>query len=96
MKSTASPACPTARVAILLSDTWTMVILRDLLRKPMRFNELCGSLETISTRTLTLKLKRLETLGIIKKKGICYAMTSPGMKIKPIMDEMAKYGKRYL
>lgn len=96
MKSPAHPACPIAKVATLLSDTWTMVIVRDLLIKPMHFNELCRSLETISTRTLTLKLKRLETLGIIKKNGTCYAMTTTGMKIQPIMNEMAKYGKRYL
>jgi DNA-binding HxlR family transcriptional regulator len=96
MKFTTHQACPIARVAILLSDTWTMVILRDLVGKPMHFNELCRSLETISTRTLTLKLKRLEALGIIKKTGTCYAMTTTGMKIRPIMDEMAKYGKKYL
>jgi DNA-binding HxlR family transcriptional regulator len=96
MKKIVRPSCPTARVAILLSDTWTMVILRDLVRKPMRFNQLCESLGSVSTRTLALKLKRLETLGIIKKKDMCYAMTATGMKIKPIMDEMAKYGEKYL
>lgn len=96
MKEIVRPNCPTARVAMLLSDTWTMVILRDLIRKSMRFNELCESLETISTRTLTLKLKRLEMLGIIKKNENFYAMTTTGMKIRPIMDEMAKYGKKYL
>jgi DNA-binding HxlR family transcriptional regulator len=96
MKPTARPTCPIARVAMLFSDTWTMVILRDLMRKPMHFNELCKSLETISTRTLTLKLKRLETLGIIKKTRNCYAMTATGMKIRPIMNEMTKYGKKYL
>jgi DNA-binding HxlR family transcriptional regulator len=96
MKKTLRPTCPTARVAILLSDIWTMVILRDLVRKPMRFNQLCESLESISTRTLALKLKRLEALGIIKKNGIGYAMTATGIKIRPVMDEMAKYGKKYL
>jgi DNA-binding HxlR family transcriptional regulator len=96
MKKVVCPSCPTARVAVLLSDTWTMVILRNLVRKPMRFNELCESLETISTRTLTLKLKRLEMLGIIKKNGNFYAMTTTGTKIRPVMDEMTKYGKKYL
>jgi len=81
---------------MLLSDRWTMMILRDLVRKPMRFNELGESLETISTRTLTVKLKRLETLGVIRKKDACYTMTATGRKIGPIMNEMEKYGRKYL
>jgi len=96
MESTIRPTCPTARVALLLSDRWTMLVLRDLVRKPMRFCELNDSLETVSTRTLALKLRRLEKLGMIKKRECRYAMTPTGMKISPIMDEMAKYGKKYL
>ena len=96
MKPTTRQDCPIARVALLLSDPWTMLILRDLARKPMRFSELSRIARTVSTRTLALKLKRLEKLGMIKKKGVLYAMTPAGAKVKPIMEEMSKYGKRYL
>jgi DNA-binding HxlR family transcriptional regulator len=96
MKSTACTDCPTAKVASLLSDMWTMLILRDLIKKPMRFKELLESLEGVSTRTLTLKLKRLEGMAIVIKDELRYSMTPAGKKILPIIAEMEKYGKRYL
>jgi DNA-binding HxlR family transcriptional regulator len=96
MKTTACTDCPTAKVALLLSDMWTMLILRDLIKKPLRFNELLESLQGVSSRTLTLKLQRLETLGMISKNDVRYTLTSVGKKMQPIMDEMARYGKKYL
>ena len=96
MKSTACTDCPTAKVALLLSDMWTMLILRDLLKQSMRFNELIDSLAGISTRTLTLKLKRLEALNVISKNDLHYAITTRGKKLLPVINEMEKYGKKYL
>ena len=96
MKAHACTNCPTAKVASLLSDQWTMLIVRDLITSPMRFSELLESLKGVSTRTLTLKLKRLEEMSIIVKDDTHYAMTSSGKKIKPIIDEMQRYGKKYL
>ena len=96
MKKTANQNCPIARAALLLSDAWTMLILRDLGRKPMRFNELLDSLKTISTRTLTLKLKRLETLGMVRKRDAHhYALTPGGAKIKPVLKAMERCGKYF-
>jgi DNA-binding HxlR family transcriptional regulator len=96
MKAHACTDCPTAKVASLLSDQWTMLIVRDLLKGPMRFSELLTSLSGISTRTLTLKLKRLEDLGIVVKKDMEYTLTQAGKQIKPILTEMEKYGKKHL
>jgi len=96
MKANACTDCPTAKVASLLSDMWTMLVLRDLMRTSLRFSELLASLEGVSTRTLTLKLKRLETLDIISKHDVRYSLTPIGMKLKPIIAEMEKYGKKYL
>jgi len=88
--------CPVAKVAALLSDKWTMLILRDLMRKPMRYNELYTSLSGISTRTLALKLSRLEETGIIMKKEPQYSVTVRGKKLGAIFGEMTKYGEKYL
>jgi DNA-binding HxlR family transcriptional regulator len=96
MKAHACTDCPTAKVAALLSDQWTMLVVRDLLRAPMRFSELLASLTGVSTRTLTLKLKRLEEMGVVVKNDPLYTITKTGAKIKPIMDEMQTYGKKYL
>ncbi|HTK33391.1 MAG TPA: helix-turn-helix domain-containing protein [Candidatus Paceibacterota bacterium] len=90
--------CPIAEVAELLSDTWTMLIIRDLLKGPMRFCELERSLEGVSTRTLTLKLKKLMTEKVISKEeeSHYYSITKQGMHLGAVIDAMRDYGKAYL
>lgn len=89
--------CPITQVAQLLSDTWTMLIMRDLNTGPKRFCELERSLEGISTRTLTLKLKKLTEERMIKKssEGV-YSSTARGRGLKIIESAMRRYGERYL
>lgn len=85
--------CPVAQVATLLSDPWTMLIIRDLLKNQMRFSDLERSLEGISSRTLTNKIKHLETEGIVSKKDIYYFLTKKGVKLEKVIDAMSAYGK---
>jgi len=96
MKKKLHNNCPIAKAALLLSDPWTMLIIRDLLKKPMRFSDLQKSLEGISSRTLTIKIKQLENEGILFKVDIhYYSMTSKGIKFKKILEAMADYGKSF-
>ncbi len=89
--------CPVGKCAQLLSDPWTMLIARDILKEPQRFCELERSLEGISTRTLTIKLKNLERQGIIRKdKDGAYAATAKGRGLKPVERAMESYGRKYL
>ena len=89
--------CPITKVATLLSDTWTMLIMHFLIEGPKRFCDLEKSLTGISTRTLTLKLKKLlEDKMIIKTKGGSYSATNKGKGLKLIEDSMRKYEKKYM
>ena len=85
--------CPIAKVASLLSDPWTMLIIRDLLRKEMRFSDLERSLVGISSRTLTSKIKCLEDEKILTKEGLHYLITPKGMKLKKVLNAMSAYGE---
>lgn len=87
--------CPIAKVAILLSDPWTMLIIRDLLKKKMRFSDLLCSLDGISSRTLTQKIKQLESEGIITKKDNYYTITKMGSGLEKIIKSMLLYGNKY-
>lgn len=90
-----SKTCPVAKVAHLLSDSWTMLVIRDLLRAPARFSELERSLAGVSSRTLTLKLKRLIDEGIVAKDDLLYSMTKPGEQLGDVIKAMEKCGKGY-
>jgi DNA-binding HxlR family transcriptional regulator len=89
--------CPITKVAELLSDTWTMLIMRALTEGPKRFSELKVWLDTISTRTLTLKLQKLSAEGLIEKtpEGL-YTVTKKGAGLKIIERAMIQYSEKYL
>jgi DNA-binding HxlR family transcriptional regulator len=91
------PTCPITKTAELLSDVWTMLVIRALLRGPKRFCELERELNGISTRTLTLKLKKLEEERIVRKHRIgTYAVTRKGEGLRLVERAMRRYGERFL
>ena len=85
--------CPVAKTALLLSDVWTMLVVRDLLGGKMRFSEIEASLKGVSSRTLSLKLKRLEDEKIIIKNDLHYTLSSKGKRLKKVIDAMESWGK---
>jgi len=88
--------CPIQKTAEMLSDTWTILIIRDLISSEKRFCELENSLIGISTRTLTLKLNKLVKEALVKKSALNYELTKKGQKLTTIFDAMDRYGKEYL
>ena len=47
------PACPVATTVSLIGSKWKLLIMRNLLMRPWRFNELRKSLDGISQKVLT-------------------------------------------
>lgn len=93
----ARTACPVTLTARLLSDTWTMLIVHALLEEPKHFCELERSLNGISTRTLTLKLKKMEKEKMAcKSKDGAYTLTRKGKGIRIIENAMMRYGEKFL
>jgi DNA-binding HxlR family transcriptional regulator len=89
--------CPITEVALLLSDTWTILILHFLMEKPKRFCDLETELTGISTRTLTLKLKKLIKDGLVKKNSEGqYEATKKGKGIRIIENAMKRYTAKHL
>lgn len=86
--------CPIQKLAQILSDAWTMLILRDVLTAPRRFCELERSLNGISTRTLTLKLQKLVEEDLLLHDGHFYKVTKRGLLLRPVINEMGKVGKK--
>lgn len=85
--------CPIQNLIGILSDAWTILILRDLYVSPKRFCELEKSLDGISTRTLTLKLVKLQEENIVQRDDHHYSLTTQGRKLGPIIKEIEKVGK---
>ena len=89
--------CPVTKTAELLSDTWTMLIMHFLIEGPKRFCELERALEGISTRTLTIKLKKLVAENMAEKMTDgTYAATAKGKGLRAVENAMRKYQEQYL
>lgn len=89
--------CPISKVAKILSDSWTMLILYQLNSGAKRFCDLERALIGISTRTLTLKLKKLTEEGLVQKnESGLYETTKRGKGLKLIENAMRQYEKKYL
>lgn len=89
--------CPIGRAADMVGDTPSLLIVRDLLKGPQRFRDMEKSLG-ISTRTLTLKLKRLKEEGFVQPHAHStpYALTPKGKALKPIIESLRRFGEKYL
>src|ERR687895_242954 len=60
-------SCPVCATAEIVCGKWTILVIRDLAEGHSRFCELERSLEGISPRTLSLRLRALEEEGIVER-----------------------------
>ena len=96
------PACPVATTVALIGSKWKLLIMRNLLARPWRFNELKKDLEGISQKVLTDSLRSMEADGIITRTvypevppRVEYALSDLGESMRPIMDAMEIWGTEY-
>jgi len=95
--------CPVCRTAEIVCGKWTLLLIRDLSEGRSRFCELERSLQGISPRTLSLRLRALEEEGIVERDTfpevpprVEYQLTEKGRALLPIIDDMRAYGSRWL
>jgi DNA-binding HxlR family transcriptional regulator len=95
--------CPVCKTAEIISGKWTLLVIRDLADDSKRFCELERSLEGISPRTLSLRLRCLEEHGVVERNTfpevpprVEYALTDKGKALVPLIDDMRAYGQAWL
>ena len=86
------PACPVATTVQLIGSKWKLLIMRNLLVRPWRFNELQKSLDGISQKVLTESLRSMEDDGIIIRTvfpevppHVEYSLSEVGESMRPII-----------
>jgi DNA-binding HxlR family transcriptional regulator len=63
--------CPIQFVLDLLDNKWSILALRELFGGTRRTHELLAALPGISTKTLTQRLRELETQGLVERLDLC-------------------------
>jgi len=99
----ANDSCPVCRTAEIVCGKWTLLVIRDLAEGRSRFCELERSLQGISPRTLSLRLRALEEEGVVERQTfpevpprVEYALTSKGRALVPLIEDMRTYGREWL
>lgn len=103
MSAASNAQCPVCRTADIVCGKWTLLVIRDLAEGCSRFCEIERSLEGISPRTLSLRLRALEEVGIVVRHTfpevpprVEYALTEKGRALVPLIEDMRSYGTRWL
>jgi DNA-binding HxlR family transcriptional regulator len=99
----ANQTCPVCHTAEIISGKWTLLVIRDLADGCSRFCELERSLQGISPRTLSLRLRALEAEGIVVRRTypevpprVEYTLTPKGEALVPLIEQMRSYGRDWL
>lgn len=96
------PACPVETTLTLISNRWRVLILRDLMKGPLRFGELKRSIGSITQKVLTSNLRSMEEQGLLTRTvfpevppRVEYELTELGYSLKPVLDSMSEWGADY-
>jgi DNA-binding HxlR family transcriptional regulator len=95
--------CSVSVTLDIFNDRWKLAIIWHLLDNEMRFKELHETINEITQKTLTVKLKELEEKNIINREvyaevppKVVYSLTDCGKRLKPVLQEMYKWGISYV
>ncbi len=91
--------CPIEATLSLISGKWKILILKELIKEPVRYNLLMKKISKISAKVLTHQLREMERDGLIMRKvyaeippRVEYSLTTKGKSMLRILKEMAIWG----
>lgn len=88
-----------ARTAEVIATKWTPQLLDQLAASQARFSDLERALPGISPRTLSARLRGLETAGIVHRGAGAhsspYELTEMGRALLPIIEAMRSFGEEW-
>jgi DNA-binding HxlR family transcriptional regulator len=93
--------CPVHFALEVFGDTWSLLIIRDLMFKDRRtYSEFLRAEEGIATNVLADRLDRLEEDGIIARDerpgaGVTYRLTPKGIDLAPVMVEIIGWSAKH-
>ena len=99
MRST--PACPVEHTLAVAGGHWATLVVWDLLGGRKRLGQLRTSLGRISPKTLTEKLRRLESQVMVSRHvyaevppRVEYELTERGRSLEPVLVALWDWGER--
>ncbi|MEO3771301.1 winged helix-turn-helix transcriptional regulator [Micromonospora sp. B9E7] len=100
MRSYGDP-CGVARGLDVIGERWALLVVRDLLLGPRRFNDLLGGLPGVSPNVLSQRLRQLTEHGVVHRRDLgpptrvhLYELTEWGRALEPILLQFGRWGSQ--
>ena len=93
--------CPVARACEILTDRWTLLIVREMLAGIVHFNDLQRGLPGIPRTLLAQRLDWLEQARVVERKRrpdgrtAEYHLTAGGRELQHVVDALGTWGARW-
>jgi len=95
-----SQVCPVARAASVLSDRWTLLVLRELLMGSRHFNDIHRGLPRMSRTLLSRRLRELTDAGVVLRESNegrgGYDLTPAGLALRPVIEYLGEWATRWM
>ena len=96
-----SPNCVLGPCVKLLAGAWTLEIIYFLKDSPLYFGELKRTLEPVSAKVLTARLRELEQRGVVKRSvlegnpaNVEYKLSEMGRELIPVLELFSEVSQR--
>jgi DNA-binding HxlR family transcriptional regulator len=95
--------CGLAAGLNVVGERWTLLVVRELLVSPARFNEIMDNLPGIGPNLLAERLRMLVEAGVIEQlpvagdgRGKLYQLTARGQELRAPLLALARWGMSFL
>ena len=93
--------CGVARSLDVFGERWALLIVRELLLGPKRFNDLLAGLDGASPNVISQRLRELTGSGVIRQRDLgpparvrVYELTDWGRELEPVVLHLGQWGTR--
>src|SRR4051794_11139921 len=101
MPNVFSAVCPSRRVLTVLAEKWTLLVVSQLARGPMRTAEIRRSVDGVSEKMLIQTLRKLEAFGLVSRKSypelpprVEYRLTTLGRSLSRLAGLFGRWVER--
>ena len=91
--------CSMARALDVVSERWTLLIVRNLMLGPRRYSDLMTELPGITTNLLAARLRAMEASGLLARRDgrpARYELTALGAALEPVVIELGRWGANFM
>lgn len=95
--------CAIAKTLELVGERWFLIIIKELMKGPKKFQELRTTLTGLASNVLSARLKKMEEEGLVKREiysqhplRAAYELTQKGKDLETILLALGRWGIEHL